>query len=140
MIERGNTMIMLMYQSRIVVPMTMRKKLLHREHLGHSGTTRISASIRAKYFWPGIEKHVKTLVEACETRQIHQSRQQREWIRPALGCVSCPMQAIGINFFERYGCKYLLLMDHFSGLPMYHNKGHRTTFQREQELQSEGLG
>ena len=122
-IERGNTMIMLMYQSRIVVPMTMRKKLLHREHLGHSGTTRISESIRAKYFWPGIKKDVKTLVEACEPCQLHQRRQQREPRRPALEYVSPPMQAIGIDFFEKPGCKYLLLMDHFSGLPMYANMG-----------------
>ena len=34
------------------------------------------------------------------------------------------MQAIGIDFFESHKCKYLLLMDHFSGLPMYAKIGH----------------
>ena len=101
----------------------MRKKLLDREHMAHSGTTKMSASIRAKYFWRGIEKDVKTLVEACEPCQLHQRRQQREPIRPALEYKSRQMQAIGIDFFEKHGCKYLLLMDHFSGLPMYANMG-----------------
>ena len=33
------------------------------------------------------------------------------------------MQAIGINFFERGGHKYLLLMDHFFGMPLYEKMG-----------------
>ena len=33
------------------------------------------------------------------------------------------MQAVGIDFFKWHGYKYLLLMDHFSGLPMFANMG-----------------
>ena len=36
------------------------------------------------------------------------------------------MQAIVIDFFERNGNKYLLLMDHFSGMPMYEKMGYST--------------
>ena len=36
-IEKGDTMIMLMDQTRIVVPQKMRKRLIDREHLAHSG-------------------------------------------------------------------------------------------------------
>ena len=63
-IEKGDTKILLMDQTRIVVPLTMRKKLLEREHLAHSGMIRMINSVRAKYFWPGIETDVKRLVEA----------------------------------------------------------------------------
>ena len=49
----------------------MRKKLLGREHLAHSGGTRISNSIGAKYFWHGIEADVKRLVEAYKPCQPH---------------------------------------------------------------------
>ena len=112
-------MIMLKDQTRIVVPQAMRKKLLEREHLGHS-------NIRAKYFWPGIEADVKRMVEACEPCQLHQRAQEREPNRPALEYVTRPMQAVGINFSERHGGKYLLLMDHFSGLPMFANMGYGT--------------
>ena len=33
--------------------------------------------------------------------------------------VSRPMQAVSIDFFQRGGHKYLLLMDHFWGVPVY---------------------
>ena len=36
------------------------------------------------------------------------------------------MQAIGIDFFKRNRNKYLLLMDHFSGMPMNENMGYST--------------
>ena len=52
--------------------------------------------------------------------------QARDPHRPALEYVSRPMQAIGIDFFERHGNKYLLLMDHFSGMVMYKMMGHST--------------
>ena len=52
--------------------------------------------------------------------------QARDPHRPAFEYMSRPMQAIGIDFFERYGIKYLLLMDHFSGMVMYEMMGHST--------------
>ena len=120
-IEKGDTKIMLMNQTRIVVAHTIRKKLLEREHLAHSEITRLSSSIRA-----GIEADVKWMVEACEQCQLPQRAQRREPNRPALEQVSWVMQAMGIHFFKRHGRKYLLPMDHFSGLPMYDNMGKST--------------
>ena len=122
-IEKGNSIIMLMDQTRIVVPKVMIQKLMEREHLSHQGQSKMDASIRAKYFWPGIESDVKKLVETCEPCQLHMRGQTGEPIRPALKYVSRPMQAIGIDFFQKKGTKYLILVDHFSGLPMYHNMG-----------------
>ena len=63
------------------------------------------------------------MVEACEPCQLHQSAQQRESNRPALKYVSRPMKAAVIDFFKRYSSKYLLLMNHFSGLPMFAHMG-----------------
>ena len=105
-IEKGDTMIMLMDETRINVPQTMRRKLMEREHLTHSRINKMSAGIRAKYFWPGIEADVKRMVEACEPCQLYNRAQSREPHRPALEHVSRPMQAIGINFFKRHGSKY----------------------------------
>ena len=66
---------------------------------------------------------MKRLVEACELCQLHMRSQRRDPHRPALEYLSRPMQAIGIDFFERHRSKYLLLMDHFSGMPMYEKMG-----------------
>ena len=47
-IEKGDTRIMLIDQTRIVAPKTMRKKLLDRENLAHSGIIKMQESIREK--------------------------------------------------------------------------------------------
>ena len=117
-IEKGKSMILLMNQTRIVVPDAVRKRLMDREHLAHPGINKMLASLRAKYFWPGIEGDVKRVVEGCEPCQLHMNSQARDPHRLTLEHVSRPMQAIGVDFFERGGHKYLLLMDHFSGMPL----------------------
>ena len=53
------------------------------------------------------------------------SSQARDPHMLSLERVSRPMQAVGIDFFERGGHKYLLLMDHFSGMPHYERMGMR---------------
>ena len=58
-IEKGDSMILLMDQTRIKIPQTMRKRLMDREHLAHPGIKKMQRSIRAKYFWPRIEADVK---------------------------------------------------------------------------------
>ena len=77
-IEKGDSMILLMDQTRIVVPESMRKRLMDREHMAHPGVTKMLASLRAKYFWPGIEGDVKRVVEACEPCQLHMNSQARD--------------------------------------------------------------
>ena len=53
----------------------MRKKLIDREHMAHPGITKTQNSLRAKYFWPGIEGDVKRIVEGCESCQLHMRSQ-----------------------------------------------------------------
>ena len=43
---------------------------------------------------------------------------------PAFEYVNRLMQAAGIVFFQRHGSKYLLLIDPFSGFPMYVRMGY----------------
>ena len=46
-------------------------------------------------------------MEACPACQMHRSSQQRKPNRLTLEYVDCPMQCVGIDFFERKGAKYL---------------------------------
>ena len=98
-IKKGDTMIVLKDQTRIMEPHLIRRKLMDREHLAHTGINGIQMSIRAKYFWPGIEGEVKRLVEACEPCQLHNRAQRRDRHRPALKYVNRLMRAVGIYFF-----------------------------------------
>ena len=72
---------------------------------------------------------MKRILEGCKACQLHMRSQARDPHRPALEYVSRPMQAIGIDFFKRGGHKYLLLMDHFSGMPLYERMGISTDTQ-----------
>ena len=83
-IEKGDSMILLMDQARIVVPQTMRKRLMDREHLAHPGVNKMQNCLRAKYFWPGIEADVGEIVESCEACQLRMKSQARYTRRPAL--------------------------------------------------------
>ena len=65
-IKKGNSVIFLMDQTRIVVPQIMKKSLMDREELAHQGINKMSRSIRVKYFWPWIEADLKRMVEAEE--------------------------------------------------------------------------
>ena len=47
-IKKEDSMILLMDQTRIVVPQTMRKRLMDREHLAHPGVNNMQNSLRAK--------------------------------------------------------------------------------------------
>ena len=116
-------MILLMDQTRIVVPETIRKRLMNREPLAHPGINKMLAGLRAKYFWPGIKKDVRLVKEVCKPCEGHMNSQARDPHRLSLEYMSRPMQAIGIKLFERGGHKYLLMMNHFSGMPLYEKMG-----------------
>ena len=47
-IEKGKSMLLLIDQTRILVPQTMRKRLMDREYLAHPGIMKIQNNLRAK--------------------------------------------------------------------------------------------
>ena len=54
-----------------------------------------------KYFYPGLEKDVKRVVEECVACQTHGSSQRSEPLRLALEYIDRPMHIIGLDFFQR---------------------------------------
>ena len=64
----------------------------------------------------------------CTSCQTHGMSQKSEPQRPALEYVDRPMQSIGLDFLHRNNTYFIILMDHFSGLPMI-QKMKRTTAQ-----------
>ena len=84
-IEKWDAMIMLMDQTRIVVPPSMRKKLINREHLAHTGINKMQMTIRAKYFWPGIEADVKKIVGGVQAMPATQQDSEKGPTQAGLG-------------------------------------------------------
>ena len=55
----------------IIIPPGERKKVLEQIHQGHLGTSKCQCRARQCVYWPGINKDIEHLVEACATCQRH---------------------------------------------------------------------
>ena len=51
--------------ARIVVPNSLRSRILKMAHEGHQGMTKTKALIRSKVWWPGVDRDVENEVRAC---------------------------------------------------------------------------
>ncbi|XP_038106874.1 uncharacterized protein K02A2.6-like [Culex quinquefasciatus] len=55
---------------RLVIPKNLRKKVLEIAHIGHPGIERTKQRLRAKVWWPNLDKDAETLVRSCLDCQI----------------------------------------------------------------------
>ena len=69
---------LLMYESRIVVPASMRADMLDRIHRGHQGITKCLERVRVSVWWPEITRYVKRVVGAYKHCQMYRPSRQKE--------------------------------------------------------------
>lgn len=55
---------------RIVVPSSLREKVVQMAHSGHQGSTGIKALLRSKVWFPGMDKLVEQVVKRCKPCQM----------------------------------------------------------------------
>ena len=55
----------LLKDARIVVPASLRKRILKIAHEGHQGMTKTKALVRTKVWWPGIDKDIEEEIRTC---------------------------------------------------------------------------
>ena len=58
---------LLLYNSSIVVPPSLRREILSKIHEGHWGVERCRIRVRCSVWWPGVSSEVKQFVENCCT-------------------------------------------------------------------------
>ena len=56
--------------SRIVVPKTLRDKVVRLAHEGHQGIVKTKYRLRSKVWWPGMDKDVEQLCKVCHGCQV----------------------------------------------------------------------
>ncbi|XP_074039503.1 uncharacterized protein [Leptinotarsa decemlineata] len=103
--------------SRVVIPTTLRRKILEELHEAHTGIVKMKALARSYVWWPKIDSDIEQLVKSCIPCQSAQNKPMKVpphcWEYP-----SSPWQRIHIDFAGPFMGKYfLLVIDAFSKWP-----------------------
>ena len=103
---------LLLYRSRIVIPLSMQQEVLHKLHEGHQGIQRCRSRTRISVWWPGISKHIADIIAKCPTC-VRESTPRKEPLFPSQ-LPDYPWQKIGTDLFYLNNTHYVLIVDYFS--------------------------
>lgn len=53
----------------VVIPRTLRARVINVAHSSHQGITKTKLMIREKVWWPGVNKDIETAIESCQACQ-----------------------------------------------------------------------
>ena len=107
----------IMWGTRVVVPLKLRSRVLETLHEGHTGTVKMKGLARSFVWWPHIDKDIEHLAQDCKGCQETASNPRRapihRWEYPA-----SPWQRLHIDFAgPLFGKMYLVLVDAYSKWP-----------------------
>ena len=108
---------LILHGEAIIVPPGERKKVLEQIHQGHLGTSKCEYRARQCVYWPGINKDIKHLVEACATCQRHRPQEPRQPLKPTPP-PERPWQQLGADFMTFDGSEYLVIVDYYTKMPI----------------------
>jgi transposase InsO family protein len=103
--------------SRVIVPYTMRPKMLQDLHAAHQGEEKTMSLARTYLFWNGMTGDITEMVKTCPTCQRHKPAMQKELLYPH-EVPAGPWEKLGMDLFEFQGAHYLLIADYFSKFPI----------------------
>ena len=104
----------LLYQDRVVVPPSLRRRVLQNLHAAHQGTSSMEQRARAIVYWPGISKDIRETREGCADCNRNAPSQAATPPFPSTPPLS-PFEAVFADFFDYRGCHYLVVGDRLSG-------------------------
>ena len=102
---------------RVVVPESLRTRVLEATHTGHQGETKCLLLARQSVFWPGISNDVRQMVKDCALCNRHQRAQPK---LPAVqsDLLTRPWEKLGSDIFQVNGANYLIIVDYYSRFPV----------------------
>ncbi|XP_062556732.1 uncharacterized protein K02A2.6-like [Armigeres subalbatus] len=71
-------------ESRLVIPMALRKRILQLAHESHPGIGTMKRRLRQKVWWPGIDKDVERMIKSCKSCVIVSSLEPHEPLKRTL--------------------------------------------------------
>jgi hypothetical protein len=107
----------LMFMDRVVVPQSLRLRVLRQFHSGHPGIGRMKSIARSFAYWPQMDQHIVDFVRRCSQCQQAAKNPPRlppaPWPQP-----QHPWSRVHLDFAGPInGISYLVLVDAFSKWP-----------------------
>jgi len=104
----------LLYQDRVVVPQSLRRRVLQHLHAAHQGISNMEQRARAIVYWPGMSKEIRETREGCTDCNRNAPSQAATPPLPSQP-PSTPFEAVFADFFDYGGRHYLVAGDRLSG-------------------------
>ncbi|XP_041369594.1 uncharacterized protein K02A2.6-like [Gigantopelta aegis] len=103
---------LLLYRTRLVIPVELRKDILTRIHDGHQGIVKCRALAKCSVWWAGLSQKIQSLIENCAICE-KERKARPEPLKPS-SVLDFPWQKVGMDLFHWRGKQYLLVVDYFS--------------------------
>ena len=104
----------ILYQDRVVVPLTLRTAILSNLHSAHQGVSAMQSRAQAIVFWPGMSLDIQKTRSRCRECNRNAPSQAPLPSEPAIPPLT-PFEQIFADFFEFGGHHYLVAGDRLSG-------------------------
>eukprot|EP00794_Sanderia_malayensis_P015539 gene15539-17124_t len=104
----------LMYNDRVVVPQTLRHKVLQDLHSAYQGVSTMELRPRTIVYWPGMTKDIQEARNTCADCNRNSPSQATTPPMPS-SASSTPFEEIFADFFDYCGHHYFVVGDRLSG-------------------------
>ena len=104
----------LLFQDRVVIPRSLRPRVLQHLHAAHQGTSSMEQRGRAIAYWPGMTRDIRETRDRCADCNKNAPSQAATLPLPSPP-PSTPFEEIFADFFDYGGRHYLLAGDRLSG-------------------------
>ena len=103
--------------SRIVIPTSLRDRVLSEIHADHQGIVRSKSIARTFVWWPGIDKSIELYIKRCQNCALQQNNPKPVRMHP-WECPRYAWQRLHIDFAGPFlGHSYLIVVDAYSKWP-----------------------
>ena len=104
--------------NRIIIPKSLRDKVINLAHAGHQGVVKTKQLVREKVWFPGIDKDVEHVIRDCLQCQAVTNRNQMEPLRSS-DLPKAPWDEVSVDFLGPIptGEYLLVVMDDYSRFP-----------------------
>ncbi len=98
---------------RVIIPLSLRKEMKEKLHVGHLGINSCLRRARKLIFWPHMSTEIRQYIETCDVCARFCDRQSPEPLYMH-GTPSRPWEKIGTDLFMLENRNYLVTTDYFS--------------------------